>query len=181
MSPLKVRVITAHGQWKQNAKDQPHHYTDHRRTVTEFPDKIDILWVVDNSGSMAKHQDAIADEVRGFLNKIQQTGLNFHLGVTTTDMSSRPDLECNPNAPNPARGRLVGPERYLVRTSSNLYGKFSQAIRQGQCGSNAERGLEAMETALTTSDNGDFLRPEAMLVVIFLTDEDDKEIGRAHV
>jgi hypothetical protein len=46
--------------------------------------KMDILWVVDNSGSMCQEQKFLGENFDKFINGLSQTQLDFHLAVTTT-------------------------------------------------------------------------------------------------
>lgn len=49
------------------------------------PPEIDILMVVDNSGSMCQQQHVLTDQAAEFFNQLADT--DFHLGVTTTHMN----------------------------------------------------------------------------------------------
>jgi hypothetical protein len=46
--------------------------------------KMDILWVVDNSGSMCQEQKLLADNFDKFISELGNARLDFHLGLTTT-------------------------------------------------------------------------------------------------
>lgn len=46
--------------------------------------KMDILWVVDNSGSMCQEQKVLRDNFDQFIDVIKNTTLDFHIGITTT-------------------------------------------------------------------------------------------------
>jgi hypothetical protein len=48
--------------------------------------KVDILWVVDDSGSMAWAQKELAEKFSSFVHALSIADINFHLGVTTTSM-----------------------------------------------------------------------------------------------
>ncbi len=50
--------------------------------------QIDMLWVIDNSGSMCQEQDVLARNFDLFVEEIDKTNLDFHIGVTTTDMET---------------------------------------------------------------------------------------------
>lgn len=58
--------------------------------------KLDILWVVDNSGSMCQEQKALRENFDTFAEAIQRADIDFQLGVTTTQM--RGDYEYEPVA-----------------------------------------------------------------------------------
>ena len=49
--------------------------------------KIDIMWVIDNSGSMCQEQEILAKNFELFVDELQKTNLDFHIGVTTTHMN----------------------------------------------------------------------------------------------
>ncbi len=47
---------------------------------------VDILWVIDNSGSMCEEQAALRKNFKAFIDKITSQNIDFHIGVTTTQM-----------------------------------------------------------------------------------------------
>jgi hypothetical protein len=135
---------------------------------------VDILWVVDNSGSMADEIQRVKDEFDSFLGDFIDLGLDFHMGVTTTDMV------------NPAEsGRLQGSPSYIDSDTNNPYDKFGSTIDgiYDHKGSADEKGLDAAKAALTepllSSANAGFLRTrndDGELVathIIVVSDEDD--------
>ncbi len=60
---------------------------------TEQPDvftqkgaaQVDILWIIDNSGSMAAEQEKVADRFNQFFNQLIISQVDYHIGVITTD------------------------------------------------------------------------------------------------
>ena len=46
--------------------------------------KMDILWVIDNSGSMCQEQEVLRKNFDKFIEALNETSLDFHIGVTTT-------------------------------------------------------------------------------------------------
>jgi hypothetical protein len=56
--------------------------------IQEYDDKIDVLWVVDNSGSMSESVGKVATSFQDFMDVFLTLGLDFHLGVVTTDMDN---------------------------------------------------------------------------------------------
>ncbi len=50
--------------------------------------QIDMLWVIDNSGSMCQEQDTLAKNFKLFIDEIDETNLDFHIAVTTTHMAA---------------------------------------------------------------------------------------------
>jgi hypothetical protein len=133
---------------------------------------VDILWVIDSSGSMAKHQDLLSSQVNVFVNALNDTRLNYQIAVTTMDMSANGD-----------KGRFLarsGTPLILNPRTPNLTAILEDRLRIGNSGSFTERGMEAVRAALTpplsNGLNTGFLRPNALLVLIFLSDENDKSV-----
>jgi hypothetical protein len=49
---------------------------------------VDILFLVDNSPSMTPKQKALANNIPKFIQKIDATGANYHVGIATSDIGS---------------------------------------------------------------------------------------------
>lgn len=134
--------------------------------LQEPASEVDILWVIDNSNSMAEEQERVAAGFESFIENIEATNVDFHLGVVTTDM----DFD------NPNRAELVG-SPHVLTPEDNYVQKFKNLVRVGTDGSDKEKGLSAALTALSepvVSDaNAGFLRDDAILSVIFVSDEND--------
>ncbi len=139
----------------------------HDQFMQRGTDHVDILWVIDNSNSMASEQALVSEGFQNFVYALAPTeNSDFQMGVITTDM----DLE------NPDRGVLLGEPAILTQTE-NFVVNFIQRVEVGVGGSDMERGLEAAWFALTdpsvASQNDGFLRDDANLAIIFITDEND--------
>lgn len=52
------------------------------------PEEVDILWVIDNSGSMCQEQEALRDKFDQFVEQFAEENIDFHIGVTTTHMQA---------------------------------------------------------------------------------------------
>lgn len=128
--------------------------------------EVDILWVIDDSYSMSEEQDRLADGFEGFVANLADTNIDFHIGVTTTDM----DLD------NPKRGELLGTPKVLT-PDDNYVALFQNRVRVGTDGSDKEKGLSASLEALTeplaSGQNAGFLRDDAILSIIYVSDEND--------
>jgi hypothetical protein len=48
---------------------------------------VDILWVIDNSGSMCQEQKVLRDNFEKFVERLRETNINFHIAVTTTHLA----------------------------------------------------------------------------------------------
>src|SRR5438309_5556876 len=47
---------------------------------------IDVLWVVDDSGSMAPRQENLAKNLQSFMDVFVKSGIDYRIAVTTTDI-----------------------------------------------------------------------------------------------
>jgi hypothetical protein len=127
---------------------------------------VDILWVVDDSTSMESEQQLVADGFEAFISTIEDTNINFQVGVVTTDM----------DAANPDRGTLIGDPAFIT-PEDDYVALFEDRVRVGVDGSDQEKGLAAALDALSepkaSGVNDGFLRKDAVLSIIFVSDEDD--------
>ncbi len=136
-------------------------------TFVQRPDDaVDILFVVDDSTSMAEEQDALAAGFGAFADELEAANTEVHLGVITTSQDSD----------DPRRGHLVGNPPVLGVDDDHV-ALFRERVQVGVGGSDKEKGLEAAWLAVSeeaqAGPNAGFLRDEAHLLVVFVTDEDD--------
>ncbi|MBJ93628.1 MAG: hypothetical protein CMP23_04050 [Rickettsiales bacterium] len=131
---------------------------------------VDILFVIDNSTSMAVSQAQLSLAFPTMISVLQALQSDWQMGVISTDMN------------NPLhRGRLIEllPDgtRLLNNTTPNGVSAFQNALIMGTEGSQLERAFsaawESMKPPIASHENLGFPRPAARLVVIFLSDEDD--------
>ncbi len=134
------------------------------------PQKLDILFVVDNSNSMREEQEAVARELTAFVDEIKQAGgvrQDFNVGVITTSVYQHSSqngvifLRDYPNQsgrlqPVPDRGTDggvllgTGSQRILSGEDPELVDKFARLVQQGVAGSGQETPFEAVRLALLT-------------------------------
>ncbi len=160
---------------------------------------IDILFMIDNSGSMEEEQVSLAANFPQFINVLEtiEGGLpNVHLGVISSDTGAGPFniSNCSGNGDNgqlQTQARITGctppTGAYISDISDGAGGRttnygggdlaatFSCIAQLGINGCGFEQQLESMRRALNGSNqfNNGFLRETAFLAVIFITDEDD--------
>lgn len=149
---------------------------------------VDILFVVDNSGSMEQEQKDIGKKINGFLSKIKD--LNWRIALTTTDAGANTkdhDKIARPWGDGQFRpfDSLTGSE-YMLRSdthsASAAQTKLSYAIDVGIHGSGTERGINASYRAIerssaASSPNGKFFRQDARLAIVIISDEDECSKG----
>lgn len=155
-------------------------------------DAIDLLWVIDNSGSMKPFQNALRASFDKFIKTLNSDDIDFQIGITSTD--SCPDrapqnLEenlCPDEFPESHRvhhrGDLVGKsgKRVIKSGDRDVVDRFRRLAAVGTGGSSFEHGLTSAVNAIDKSLdglNGSFLRPDAYLAMIVLSDENDDGVG----
>lgn len=127
--------------WKVEIRSQPVNQT----VSVASNNKIDVLVVVDNSGSMEFEQQSMANRFGSFLDKLQ--GLDWRVGIITTDMDWDSDLRY---------GRLVkmsGTNRYYIDSSMNYNTAktaFANTVQRPTWeGSMYEQGIRATNYAIS--------------------------------
>jgi hypothetical protein len=138
--------------------------------------KIDILWVVDNSGSMDTSQVNVANNFQSFINDFQNKGYDYRIAVTTTEAyralyggspSQFSKFRDGTNATSHSGVFIIEPD------TPDLTNVFMTNILQGTSGSGNERAFQSITAALDEPLNAGFLRPDAFLSVVIVSDEDD--------
>ena len=163
--------------------------------------QVDILFVVDDSHSMRHEQESLAVNFPRFIDVLEsvQGGLpDIHLGVVSTNVGTGPSGGGGDScAGNGDDGVLQVPggcppltdgARYIsdveigedsgtraINYTGDLAAQFSCMAELGTGGCGFEQPLEAAMRALDPESdaNAGFLRDDAYLMVVFLTDEDD--------
>lgn len=126
----------------------------------KYNNKVDIIMMVDNSSSMSTYQDRLASQAGGMITALNSYGMDYRIVVVTTDMRGGGN-----------GGVFVGTPKILTAATTNLSSVLTARIKQGNSGSDLERGLQSIETALNAEK--DFLRADALLAVVALSNEDD--------
>lgn len=134
--------------------------------IVTYNNKVDILFMMDNSSSMLQYQNKFSLQVPQMLEKLNALKLDYHIGVTTSDMRT-----------GATGGDLIGSPNFVTSATPDLINVLASRVKVGQTGSDLERGLESLKSVFSPSmlsgDHRQFLRDDALLVVIFLTNEDD--------
>jgi hypothetical protein len=188
--------------------------TDSRASVTSAA--VDILFVIDNSGSMQQEQAMLAKSFAFFVDSLRRFELgsagnnspctrenergcrlpSLRIGVISSDMGA--GGFAIPSCEEPDNGQLLfkpqvagceppsapwiafdGKTSNVKRGSSDHTQRVVEAFQCisqiGIQGCGLEQPLEAAKRALDPElqTNPGFLRPDAALAIVFLTDEDD--------
>ena len=149
--------------------------------------KMDIVFVVDDSGSMEEEQTNLATNFPMFaqlLSQYQVDGqpLDFRIGVTTTGrtvtynvIDGFPVTEVGDNGA--FKDNCGSSARFLQSTDPNVESVLSCRANVGTGGPSVEMPLlmskYALSERIADGTNGDFVRPDALLAIVMLTDEED--------
>jgi len=152
--------------------------------------KMDIVFVVDDSGSMEEEQTNLATNFPMFaqlLSQYQVDGqpLDFRIGLTTTGrtvtynvIDGFPFTEVGDNGA--FRDGCGSSARFLQSTDPNVESVLSCRANVGTSGPSVEMPLlmskYALSERIADGTNGDFIRPDALLAIVMLTDEDDSSV-----
>jgi hypothetical protein len=168
--------------------------TDAGAAGSDRCEKMDIVFVVDDSGSMEEEQSNLAANFPKFVSVLDgfQTPsgakVDWRVAVTTTgrDVSFQVETPVG-TLPKTDTGQDNGAfrqksdcgstRRWVERADANASATFSCLANVGTYGSGYEMPLEALhlglEDRVADGTNAGFLRPDALLAVVILTDEDD--------
>lgn len=188
LSVFAAALLLACGQEKLRAALPPEVRVDAYQQ--QAASKIDVLWVMDNSGSMAPRQENLARNFQVFIDTFAASAIDYRIAVTTTDIFRE-------------AGRLVGNPRIISPQTPAAVTAFANNIRVGISGAPYEVGMDAARMAIEAqqAENAGlvatcksscaaarptcpsdcetkavfpFLRSGAYLYIIFVSDEDDK-------
>jgi hypothetical protein len=183
-----------------------------RSALGQPKDKVDILFVIDDSSSMTPKQDELKTRFPELIESLddfaaQGHPIDYHFGVVTSDLGAGPGGSGGSGCTAGGLGAALQPlgrghagscapptgglnfiDYNQIKKTNNLPSgqslaqTFSCIASVGTAGCGFEHQLEAAYRALhdcqtdatcTITENRGFLRTDALLVVIFLTDEDD--------
>lgn len=183
--------------------------TEHKDVPVTINRDLDLLFLVDDSPSMADKQVNLRANFPNFINVLNALpgGLpNLHLGVISTDLGT---MGAGDSAPGPAigsgpgacngmgkSGNLVingapitgnflidvatGTGTRMTNYTGTLAAAFAAMANSGSGGCGFEQHLEAIRRALgNNAQNAGFLRTTALLAIVILTDEDDCSIAHS--
>lgn len=128
---------------------------------------VDILWVVDNSGSMGNEQASLATNFNSFIDRFLDQDINFKMGIITTD--ARVGFAGVPVANS--LNLLTYAE--AQNDEAAFVNNFMNMIQVGVNGSGVEKGLYTSKTFFENYASS-WLRDDAYLAVIYVSDEEDQ-------
>jgi len=122
---------------------------------------LDVLWVVDDSGSMNRHQANLSSNIGLFVSTFMATGADYNMAVITTG--------------DPYPGPII------TNLDPDPAVDLAAQVMVGVAGHTMEKGIEMAYTALSDSSilgpGSTFFRADSTLVVIYVSDEPDHSSG----
>lgn len=122
---------------------------------------LDVLWVIDNSGSMNSHQVNLSANIGSFMTAFGTSGADYNMAVITTDNWLFYSI-VTPYSPDPEA-------------------EIAHLVVTGIMGAGIEKGIEmaanSLGSAAAAGPGGMFFREGAKLIVIFVSDEPDYSSG----
>ena len=163
--PLSLALVSC-GKEGTNLSVQP---ITERFTGRNITPEIDILWVVDSSGSMAPKQQNLANNFESFITSFLDKSFDFHMSIVRSDLSSRTGSD----------GSFEGTPTVLKSNTQNLTSTFQKNIKVGDEGASNQKVLDTIEKALSAeklaNENSGFWRENAHLAIIVVSDADDND------
>ncbi len=135
-----------------------------------FEPKVDILFLIDDSGSMSSHQKRVADNISLFTAQMEKNKfLDYQIGVisTTFDPIRVPEKS----------GALRGNPKFVTRDMPNGLKDLETTIRGlGINSPTSEMFFDPLNAAISPTQNLNpgFMRSEAFFVLIIISDSYDQ-------
>ena len=168
--------------------------------------EIDLVFVINNSRSMAPHQERIAASLSRFRQLFDQRDLDYRIGVLTTDFVNTgrgqsyykkvKSVQINDDG-SPVLDRKDRPRKTTKRVASNGNlvtlpvlpqpwvtpdtpdSIFAELVKVGTNGSSNRAAFTSLYNFVANfyQDQHTFLRPEATTIVVFFMDEEETRMA----
>lgn len=179
---------------------EPKHITADRSKSRE----VDLVFVINNSPSMAAHQSRIADNLRRFRQLFDERHLDYRIGVLTTDFvdAGQPFFKKVRSVELDAAGKSVldrkqRPKETTKRVASNGAlvtlpvlpqpwvtpqtpdGVFAELVKVGTNGDSNRTAFTAVYNFVAGYSNKEhaLLRPDATTIVVYFMDEEETRMA----
>lgn len=154
-------------------------------------EQVDILFVIDDSPSMGDNQRKLIENYAVFVEGVTalaESRANIHVGVVTTDAYEHNGVGCQDLGDLVVKTggwgsseAVCGPYAeggHYMTDADDLDATFRCAAQVGTMGATFEQPMQAAIEAIGGGDSGPhdcndgFVRDDAMMVIVFVTDED---------
>lgn len=144
----------------------PTHTIKHVIKDITLPQTIDILWVIDDSGSMDAYQTAVSNNMGLFMQEFTKKKLDWKMGLISTDYYRQPIIGLDPIYPFTFLDPLP------ISTFQNAINKL------GTSGSGTETISYPIYNKLNSYPN--FVRSKSIFAIIIVTDAEDQSNNMGH-
>jgi hypothetical protein len=144
---------------------------DERFTQT-FEPRSDVLFVVNNTNSTSAERQRLAAAIPAFFTYGQAQGIDFRVAMVSMEIGFGND-----------RGRFLAEapqsEKVITPQSVDPIGAFDSNVTSNGGGNTGgiQSAFLGLSDPLLNVDNSGFLRPDGLLSLIFVSDEDDQSLG----
>lgn len=144
--------------------------------VQSFNPKIDVLFIVDDSGSMSSHQTHFSANANIFIQEILKSQfIDYHIGVTTSSVTGT--FSTGSKAPD---GELMSYSGVNFVANTTKFGEeyLAQLLKVGTSGAGSEEFLSIPPLTFSNLNingvNKGFYRDDAQLAIFVITDAVDQ-------
>lgn len=176
LSPVEIKApkIDRSNVGKIVVKDPPAVDATQIDVLQQVPGIVDIVWVVDDSGSMQSKRARLVGNFQRFLDKLEELQVDWQMGVTTTNMNDGGKL----------RPTTLG-KTIIKKGDLDAQANFTELTTFPMSRARWEQGLRMGQFAVSSPNidpggpNAGLLRKNAALALIVVSDEDDSSFGSA--
>lgn len=141
--------------------------------LTQLPGpSIDVLVVLNDSSSMLDNSSRLHANLPSLYDNLVDEGVDFQLGLITASMDA-----------GGSAGRLVGSPAFLTPATADGAVLWADRINVGAAATGLDQGLEvsrlSLSPPLSESHNLGFLRDDASLLLIYVSDQNDTSASPA--
>jgi hypothetical protein len=150
--------------------------------------QLDVLFVIDNSSGMGATQQGLVSQIGPFIDRLQAAKVDWRIGVVSTDLGIAPYHGPGCERPGGDNAELLNApqqpgckapsDRFISPTNvADPKAAFACIASLGESGCGFERpfdaALRALDPKLAPAANKSFGRETALLLVVWLSNEDD--------
>lgn len=165
--PLVVLISCQSEPGPKKIPFEPSKKTDKKLNDVSFNPAVDILFIIDDSGSMSGYQQKLVQNASLFIERFFKTKfIDYHVGVTTSTIGNKGKLE------------VYDGFRYVTRDTVDGANVLKNLMNVGTGGSGYEEFFSIHISALSepqlSGENKGFYRKDAKLAIFVLTDTEDQ-------
>ncbi len=152
--------------------DRRGRYTAPTRITTRLG-RVNILFVIDFSASMDAELRSISNQFDSFLSEVKRA--DYQIAIMSANEAEQGQFFNFDDGTN-----MLSNAEGSARVHNKNVDLFKSALRdkrREEDDSNDERAIYVLNQALTRSENTAFFRPHSLLLVIIVSDEDERSYG----